>query len=199
MKHGVCRRVRTVIARNRCALLIGVSSGAHRPRAIGRALRKRLRVRRPWMIYAARMSTTVCVACREDRPYQPLPDEQPVCQTCREARALPRRGEPLRPRVPCARCHGGSFVRVLALRERTPPGAPAVVGLTFAEQLLHPMWGEGEPKSAGQPAAPIGHIEAYVCRGCGLTELYVPDAGKLPIGPCHGTELFEVASDGPYR
>lgn len=50
----------------------------------------------------------------------------------------------------------------------------------------------------GTADVPIGALEAYVCRACGLTELYTKEHDALPIGPEWGTELFEVPST-PYR
>lgn len=152
------------------------------------------------MLYAGEMEKKVCPTCRTPRLPSEMPDGQAICFSCRRERGVPERREPQRPRVPCGRCNGTSFVRVLALRARLEEYKPLTpLALTFGEQLLHPIFGNGEPTSRIMPERRIGHIEAYVCRGCGHTELYVPDADQLPIGPQHGTELFEVAGDSPYR
>jgi hypothetical protein len=45
-------------------------------------------------------------------------------------------------------------------------------------------------------------IVAYVCRGCGLTELYTMGHDQLPIGPKYGTALVDVGPpvpEGPFR
>lgn len=49
------------------------------------------------------------------------------------------------------------------------------------------------------PLRPYARIEAYVCRSCGLTELYTRDFDTLPIGERFGTEPFEVPAKPPYR
>jgi hypothetical protein len=48
---------------------------------------------------------------------------------------------------------------------------------------------------------PIGVIEAYICRGCGFTELYTRDVDRIPIGPEYATELVDSmpGGEGPYR
>lgn len=50
----------------------------------------------------------------------------------------------------------------------------------------------------GTVDVPVGTLEAYVCRACGLTELYTKEHDTLPVGPEWGTELFEVPGT-PYR
>jgi hypothetical protein len=58
---------------------------------------------------------------------------------------------------------------------------------------------ERDDRGEGDPHRPHARVEAYVCRTCGLTELYTRDFETLPIGPLFGTELFEVPLKPPYR
>lgn len=44
-----------------------------------------------------------------------------------------------------------------------------------------------------------GLLEAYVCRACGLTEIFASQPAAIPIGPEYGTELMVVPGDGTYR
>lgn len=44
-----------------------------------------------------------------------------------------------------------------------------------------------------------GKIEAYVCRGCGYTELYAADADKIPLDVIPGARLLQAKRSTPYR
>lgn len=44
-----------------------------------------------------------------------------------------------------------------------------------------------------------GLVEAYVCRGCGYTELYTKDPSKIPIDGEYVRELVGPEKDDPYR
>jgi hypothetical protein len=127
-----------------------------------------------------------------------------ICETCRRRLGLREPGPPLRPPRPCARCAGTTFVRSFSLRERAPYGRDIVhphlapLAITFAPAVRdRSFWAlrTAEPTRS----TPVGIIEAYVCRGCGLTELYTEGAADIPIGPEYGTELIEVTTDGPFR
>jgi hypothetical protein len=126
---------------------------------------------------------------------------QGMCDECRARHGLLPPAPALRPRAPCVRCSGGAFVRA-QLRERAAAGwqtvSPYVAPLaaTFLETDLR----VGAVKVHAMPdlEKPVGVFEAYICRHCGLTELYVRDPASIPIGPEFGTELIE-ADTGPYR
>jgi predicted nucleic-acid-binding Zn-ribbon protein len=48
--------------------------------------------------------------------------------------------------------------------------------------------------------APFGQLEAYVCRRCGFTELYVADVERLKLEDLPGaTVLTSPDEAGPYR
>jgi len=38
----------------------------------------------------------------------------------------------------------------------------------------------------------VGSLEAYVCRGCGYTELYTAHADKLPVDKIPGAKLLRA-------
>jgi hypothetical protein len=44
----------------------------------------------------------------------------------------------------------------------------------------------------------LGNVEAYICRKCGFTDLYVRGAADLPIGEEHGTNLVETMIRSPF-
>jgi hypothetical protein len=125
-----------------------------------------------------------------------------VCETCRRRLGLREPGAPLRPPRPC-RCGSTTFVRSWSLRERAPYGRDIVhphlapLAVTFAPAVRGGFWSlrTAEPTRS----SPVGILEAYVCRGCGLTEIYAEGAANIPIGPEYGTELIEVTPDGPFR
>jgi hypothetical protein len=126
-----------------------------------------------------------------------------ICETCRAGLGLRDPSPPLRPPRPCGRCGGTSFVRSWTLRERAPYGRDIVhphlapLAVAFAPAVRTGFWSlrTAEPTRS----TPVGLLEAYVCRACGLTELYTAGAADIPIGPEYGTELIEVPTDGPFR
>ncbi len=40
--------------------------------------------------------------------------------------------------------------------------------------------------------AEFGHIQAYVCRACGFTELYTKEAKALPVAKIPGAKLLKA-------
>jgi len=57
---------------------------------------------------------------------------------------------------------------------------------------------KGSEPAVGEP---VGAMVAYICRGCGFTELYTAGYAHIPVSPSWGTELVTVTPDraGPYR
>ena len=48
--------------------------------------------------------------------------------------------------------------------------------------------------------APFGQLEAYICRRCGYTELYVADVEQLKLEDLPGAVILgEPDPEGPYR
>ncbi len=144
-----------------------------------------------------------CPMCNQDFLDNQL-SNMGMCIDCHERFALPGRTEPLRPRIPCQRCNHTSLVRCHVLRERAARGGDvsvayvAPLSATFASDVQHTFWA-GRAIESPDPTQPIGVFEAYVCRKCGYTELYARDAASIPIGDKYGTELFDVATESPYR
>jgi len=128
-----------------------------------------------------------------------------ICKDCREAHGLPERTEPLRPKVPCARCGGTSFVRAYAIRERAAKGNDyvseyvAALALSYEMYVAPPTFFGSRTVKTPDAAKPVGLLEAYACRRCGFTELYTQRPNAIPISEAHATEIFEVESDTPYR
>ena len=48
---------------------------------------------------------------------------------------------------------------------------------------------------------PVGHLDLYVCGGCGYAELYADDFVKLRENPAQGVRLLDAstAPAGPFR
>jgi predicted nucleic-acid-binding Zn-ribbon protein len=49
--------------------------------------------------------------------------------------------------------------------------------------------------------APVGSFDAYVCAGCGYSELYAKDFSELREDPARGVRLLDAstAPAGPFR
>ena len=117
-----------------------------------------------------------------------------MCTNCREWTGLSApRWHARRPALPCVRCSKTVFVRVLPRTrlDNTDQGVPAApLVLTYQRNRKYP---------SPDVTAPAGLLEAWVCRSCGFVEWYCGDAENIPIGLVHGTELVDVAGEGPYR
>jgi ribosomal protein S27AE len=143
-----------------------------------------------------------CRMCEKDFATPAL--TRGICTDCRRQHGLPEYTEPLRPRVPCARCGGTTFVRAYAIRERAAKGNDyvseyvAALSLSYELSAQSTFWGGREVKTPNLQR-PTGLLEAYACRRCGFTELYTQHPDEIPIDEAHATELFEVESDTPYR
>jgi hypothetical protein len=146
---------------------------------------------------------TVCTLC-ERKGFESAIGTDGICQECRAHHAIADSSVPLRPLVPCARCQGRSFVRVLSIRERaTTAGEHAVtslspLGATYELEVYETFF-SGRTVMTPALAKPLGVFEAYICRACGFTELYSRDPGNIPIGREYNTEPFELPESAPYR
>lgn len=108
---------------------------------------------------------------------------------------------PRRPAVPCTRCNGMVFVRVL----------PRVYGVTaHATATGVPMTLTAKPppvqkyllgSTVGDPQLfyGVGTVETFVCRSCGFVEWYCQDPEAIPIGDEYNTQLVDYSTPGPYR
>jgi hypothetical protein len=146
---------------------------------------------------------TVCVLC-ERKGFENPVGADGICQECRQQHALAEPGAPLRPLIPCVRCQGRSFVRVLSIRERSTTGGDhpsttlAPLGVTYELEASETFFTN---RTVKRPALsrPLGVLEAYVCRTCGYAELYAREPASIPIGPAYNTELVELPDAPPYR
>jgi hypothetical protein len=125
-----------------------------------------------------------------------------MCAECHDRHRLPRAYADARPNQPCASCRGTTFVRVRALRERQDfdEGRRTSVDLlacTF--EIGKRTTFTGRIHSWVDTDQPRGVISAFVCRSCGLTELYAHEPHKIPIGPEYATDLIDIAGQQPYR
>jgi len=147
----------------------------------------------------AEFNDLFCGRCGRGPGHAHIFDEHGVCWQCRQANdltGLPMHADKaMRPPVPCGRCGGRSFVRVHQVRERGTTGGDIVAERPKPLALSFDV----DPDGKVRLDRPLGLVEAYACRGCGLTELYTKDANEIPIGERYGTELFEVPDAGPFR
>jgi predicted nucleic-acid-binding Zn-ribbon protein len=51
----------------------------------------------------------------------------------------------------------------------------------------------------GVMTRPIGHLAAYICAGCGYSELYADDFETLAPDPAKGVRLLDAPAGGPFR
>jgi hypothetical protein len=141
----------------------------------------------------------ICRACREQEVGPDGPPDFDVCRSCASKGGLIAMPPPRRPALPCARCNGTHFIRVIP-RELTATGDHYVhkeVGpmtLTYGEVRV-----TGLVRSHFEVAAPSignGHglVETYVCRGCGFIEWYCIDPESIPIGPEYMTQQIEYVT-----
>jgi hypothetical protein len=138
-----------------------------------------------------------------------------ACEVCALELGLVPMAYSRRPPLPCTRCNGHRFTRVIP-REHTS------VGLRFTptdatgtgdihRSVSAPMVATHVPRtieklaSAGRTVVSIdirqgfGRTEMFVCRGCGFVEWYIDQPETIPIGPHYMTEDIDYSSPGPYR
>lgn len=137
-----------------------------------------------------RVTQLYCTRCGDGPGHWQIFNVEGVCWKCRgrplNLRPLVPPSAALRPRVPCRGCGGGAFVRVTAVPDRTIKASSE-----WGEEAVRPL-ALALLRGPHEIYTALGTLEAYVCRACGLTELYCRDHDTLPIGPEWGTELFEV-------
>jgi hypothetical protein len=139
-----------------------------------------------------------------------------ACAVCAVELGLAPMAHSRRAPVPCTRCNGMRFTRVVP-REHTSVGlrfAPSEAGTAGSlapRSVSAPMVATHEPQATakrpggGRHVVPIdiragfGRLEMFVCRGCGFVEWYCSDPASIPIGPHYMTEDIDYASAAPYR
>jgi DNA-directed RNA polymerase subunit RPC12/RpoP len=122
-----------------------------------------------------------------------------ICSDCRTNHGLGTTARPsMRPPVPCRTCGHTQLVRIL-LRERTGEYS-SHVPLTLTYGIRHDPGGVFTTSSVEPDhSQPLGVLDAWVCRACGLTELYAREPASIPIGPEYATELVDVGARPPFR
>jgi hypothetical protein len=115
-----------------------------------------------------------CRICQE----QAVSVDQGVCVRCMDQRGAVPLPPARRPPLPCIRCTGMQFVRVVPRELR----------------LAHPNTFE-----IAKVHSVAAIIEAYVCTKCGFIDWYCQEPNQIPIGPEHMAELVDYASKEPYR
>jgi DNA-directed RNA polymerase subunit RPC12/RpoP len=130
-----------------------------------------------------------------------------ICADCRDTLGIVSLPPPRRPAVPCARCGGRRFVRVVPREYTSTAGehgderaAPMMVTASPASYSRGRMLPGGK---ARVPDIRQGHgiLETYICAGCGFVEWYCQDPESIPIGPEYMSDVVEYADagDSPYR
>lgn len=95
-------------------------------------------------------------------------------------------------------------MRAYAIRERAATGhdhvTEYIAALSLSYQLMESktFW-KGRAVQSANLGKPMGLLEAYACRRCGLTEFYTQRPDEIEIGEAHATELFEVDGQAGYR
>lgn len=146
--------------------------------------------------------TVICSLCKEYSLATEADRQLGACATCAQRLGIIPMPPETRPRTPCQRCHGKSFVRAIP-REHSSTGGE------HSGQVSAPMYLTHEPIVDEHWLLPnsthlhiqqrgIGLLEAYVCRKCGYVEWYCRDPEKIPIDPRLMTELISD-DDTPYR
>jgi hypothetical protein len=149
------------------------------------------------------MSTDLaCAACGKERIDTTAEYATGLCVQCARQLGLPVRIGDLRPPTPCTRCKHDTFVRAVLRERRVDPGeiGPGFTGEVAPMAVsfgLQKHWG-GWAMTADVDYG-MGVLVAYICQGCGLTELYTAGFQHLPIGPQFGTELVKVGGTDPFR
>lgn len=141
-----------------------------------------------------------CPVCKKHELRSAAERQTQLCASCADSLGVIPMPAPRRPKVPCSKCNGLSFVRAVP-REVSP-----MVGNEY-RQLASPMAVTFGGQHAGwlgginaDPRRAFGLLEVYVCRGCGFVEWYCSDPEKIPIGPHFMTESLDYgAPAGPYR
>lgn len=105
-----------------------------------------------------------------------------------------------RPRVPCRGCGHTILLRTQLFDQNGELATTRVAIAVAAPDIQRSVW-TGQVRAIVPGSSPTHQLVAYVCRGCGLTELYTSSFAELPVGPHHGTALIDVggATEGPYR
>lgn len=95
----------------------------------------------------------------------------------------------MRHTIRCPKCSHREILKAPLIDRGKTGYTPAAVA-TVREKLLGGMYVDVHP---------VGSIDAYICRGCGYTELFVSDPSEIPDDADGVTVLRPDESDGPFR
>jgi hypothetical protein len=127
-----------------------------------------------------------------------------ICRSCARTLGLAPLPPPRRPAVPCARCQGRRFIRVVprvygSVPSELPAAYATPLTLTAAPAVAERILLPGNKVQCPKPWNGHGVLETYVCAGCGFVEWYCQDPESIPIGPEHMSDVVDYGGDSPYR
>lgn len=145
------------------------------------------------------MADALCSVCGTKKLASADEVTNSICAAC-AAKVRPRAttADP-RPRVPCRGCNHTQLLRTILVDETDVSYREA--GVPVGDPRVDRAVWSGEIKAIVPTLGERATLIAYVCRGCGLTELYTDGFAELRVGPQYSTELIDVSggSAGPFR
>src|SRR5262249_18017299 len=132
-----------------------------------------------------RRNVAKCKTCEREFSAETLGQDR-SCDDCRARLKLPAPAPPLRPHRPCSACNGERFIRALVRERSAATGAHsqeyvAPLAAAFRQKARYTL--TGREYSEVSLSETVGFFEAYICCGCGYTELFTRDFQKIPISP----------------
>ena len=95
----------------------------------------------------------------------------------------------------CPKCNRREVVYVPRILDRTGGSGTSPLALWVGVRRRNQAGAERLEYDA-----PFGQLEAFVCRLCGFTELYVADVERLKLEDLPGAVVLGApAGEGPYR
>ena len=100
---------------------------------------------------------------------------------------------------PCHRCGCCAFIWIPTVLERGGGEIEKALPLSLAyENTKLDIWPFNRMTDI-HTTHPVALLQAYICRGCGLTELFAKGYEQIPIGEEYGTHLVEWPATPLYR
>lgn len=146
----------------------------------------------------------MCELCEKNYLGSEAEQQMQACQACAATIGIVPMPPARRPPVPCQRCNGRQFMRVIP-REHSSRRLGEGNGQVSAPMYLthaptkYRGWITSTVNLIAPEAGGIGILETYVCRSCGFVEWYCNDAERIPAHPHLMSELVDYDSDSPYR
>ena len=146
-----------------------------------------------------------CRLCKT-LPIEPrAPAGYDICRDCSAKSGVKPLATPARPARPCMRCNHFEFVRVVPRELTNAMGHPtdvptaAPMALTYLPMITENLIFPGASAHSPDVTQGRGHVETYVCLGCGFMEWYCVDPKAIPLGPEFMAERVTYTTDGPFR